>query len=129
MVNGDLQKVIEKYHIVSTDNIIYGTNIPMPTAIIPTPWKTYIKFEKSEYYFFSFDESGITLYLRDASAYAVIPWSEIIDFKISKFLIIGKMTVITKNYTLKFQLNRFVFGCPWIGENTKFLEEHNYFRR
>ncbi len=127
MVNGDLQKIIEKYHIVNTDNIIYGTNIPMPTAIIPTPWKTYIKFEKSEYYFFCFDEGGITLYLRDGSGYAVIPWSEIIDFKISKFLIIGKMTVTTKNYTLKFQINRFVFGCPWIGENTRFLEEHNYF--
>jgi len=127
MITKQLQEVIKKYKITKTKNIIYGTNIPMPKAVIPTPFKTYIKLDKTEYYFFYFDERGITLYLRDGSDYATIPWSEIEDFKISKFLIIGKMNIKFKNSLLKFQINRFVFGCPWIKENTKYLESNNYF--
>lgn len=127
MINEQLQNVIKKYNIAKTENIIYGTNIPMPKAVIPTPWRTYIRFDQSQYYFFYFDEKGITLYLRDGSDCATIPWSEIEDFKISKFLILGKMMIKTKTNTLKFQINRFVLGCPWIRDNTKYLEENNYF--
>lgn len=127
MITEQLKKVIEKYNIERTGNIIYGTNIPMPKAVIPTPWKTYIKFDQSQFYFFYFDEEGITLYSRDSNDSATIPWSKIEDFKISKFLIIGKMTIKTKEHTLKFQINRFVLGCPWIQKNTKYLEEHHYF--
>ena len=119
--------MIEKYKIGKNENIIYGTNIPMPKAVLPTPRKTYIKFDQSAFYFFYFDEKGITLYLRDGSDYAMIPWSEIEDLKISKFLIIGKMMIKTKDNILKFQINRFVIGCPWIKENTKHLEGNNYF--
>lgn len=127
MINEQLKEVIKKYNIEKTENIIYGTNIPMPKTVIPTPWKTYIKFDNAEFYFFYFDENGITLYLRDGSDSAVIPWSEIEEFKMSKFLIIGKMTIKTKDNVLKFQINRFVIGCPWIKKNIKYLETNNYF--
>lgn len=127
MINKQLEEVIRKYQISKTQNIIYGTNIPTPRLVIPTPWRTYIRFDQSAYYFFYFDEKGVGLYLRDASDSLFIPWSEIEDFKISKFLILGKMTIKTKNNVLKFQINRKVVGCPWIKTNTKYLEENNYF--
>ncbi len=127
MITKQLEEVIQKYNIEKTENIIYGTNIPMPKAVIPTPLKTYIKFDKTEFYFFYFDEKGITLYLIDGSNYAFISWDDIEDFKVSHFLIIGKMTIKTKGNTLKFQINRFVVGCPWIKGNTKYLESKNYF--
>ncbi len=126
-ITKQLENVIEKYNIIETDNIIYGTNIPMPNRIIPTPWKTYIRFDQTEYYFFHFNEKGITLYPTNGETCAIIPWNEITDFKISHVFILGKMTIKTKDSTYKFQLNRFVVGCPWIGRNTKYLEGNNYF--
>lgn len=50
MITKQLEKVIEKYNITETNNIIYGTNISMPNRVIPTPWKTYIRFDKTEFY-------------------------------------------------------------------------------
>lgn len=127
MITKQLEEIIRKYNIENKDHIIYGTNIPMPKAVIPTPWKTYINFTESEFYFFYFDEDGIKIYLRDGKGYVEIPWSSVIDFKISHVLILGKMMIKTKDYTYKFQLNRRVVGCPWIKENTKYLESVNYF--
>ncbi len=126
-ITKQLEHVIEKYKITDTDGIIYGTNIPMPKAVIPTPWKTYIRFDQTEYYFFHFNEQGITLYPTNGETYATIPWKEVTDFKISHVSIIGKMTIKTKDNTYKFQINRFVLGCPWIKNNTKYLENNNYF--
>lgn len=126
-INKQLEEVIEKYKIVETDNIIYGTNIPMPNMVIPTPWKTYIKFDETETYFFYFNEMGITIYPTSGETYATIPWEEVTDFKISHISILGKMTIKTKEHTYKFQINRMVIGCPWIQRNTKFLEGNNYF--
>ena len=127
MITEQLNNIIKKYNIEKTQNIIYGTNIPMPNAVVPTPWKTYIKFEQSEFYFFYFDEQGIKIYLRNGEGYIEILWSDVIDFKISHILIIGKMTIKTKYDTYKFQINRFVLGCPWIKTNTQYLESVNYF--
>lgn len=127
MITKQLEELIEKYKISKTNNIIYGTNIPMPNLILPTPMKTYIRFDKTEYYFFYFDEEGITIYSRDGKDYATIYWSRVEDFKISHFFIIGKMMIKTGGNTYKFQINRFVIGCNWIPINTKFLEENNYF--
>lgn len=127
MITKQLENVIEKYKIIETDNIIYGTNIPMPNRIIPTPWNTYIRFDQTEYYFFYFDEKGITLYPTNGETYATIPWEQITDFKISHIFILGKMTIKTNTDIYKFQINRFVFGCPWIKKNTKHLEDNNYF--
>lgn len=127
MITKQLEKIIEKYKITKTNNIIYGTNIPMPNAIVPTPWKTYIKFDQTEKYFFYFDEVGVTIYPIDGETYAIINWDDIIDFKISHISILGKMTIKTKESTYKFQINRYVIGCPWIKTNTKFLEEKKYF--
>lgn len=127
MITDQLQNVIKKYNIEQTQNIIYGTNIPMPKSVVPTPWKTYINFEQSEYYFFYFDEKGIKIYLRNGEGFVEIPWDEVIDFKISHILILGKMTIKTKYDTYKFQINRAVVGCPWIKTNTKYLESVNYF--
>lgn len=127
MITEQLNNVIKKYNIEKTDNIIYGTNIPMPNAVIPTPWKTYIKFDKTEFYFFYFDEKGIKIYLRNGEGYVEMPWEDITDFKISHAFIIGKMTIKTKMDTYKFQINRFAIGCPWIKKNTKYLESMNYF--
>lgn len=127
MITKQLEKIIEKYKIIETNHIIYGTNIPMPNKIIPTPWKTYIKFDKTEYYFFYFDEKGITIYPINGETYATILWEQVIDFKVSHVSILGKMTIKTKEETYKFQLNRFVIGCPWIRTNTKHLEANNYF--
>lgn len=127
MINDQLENIIKKYNITKTENIIYGTNIPMPKAVIPTPWKTYIKFDKAEYYFFYFDEKGIKIYLRDGEGFVEIPWDDVVDFKMSHFLIVGKMTIKTKDDTYKFQINRTVIGCPWIKSNTKHLESENYF--
>lgn len=127
MINEQLNKIIKKYNIEKQKNIIYGTNIPMPNAVIPTPWKNYIRFEETQFYFFYFDEKGIKIYPRDGEGYIEIPWTEIIDFKISHILIIGKMTIKTKDDTYKFQINRFVIGSPWIKKNTKYLESVKYF--
>ncbi len=126
-INKQLEEVIEKYKIVETDNIIYGTNIPMPNMVIPTPWKTYIRFDKTETYFFYFNEMGITIYPTSGESYATISWEDVVDFKISHISILGKMTIKTKENTYKFQINRMVIGCPWIQKNTKFLEGNNYF--
>lgn len=49
MITEQLENVIKKYKITETDNIIYGTNIPMPNRVIPTPWKTYIRFDETQY--------------------------------------------------------------------------------
>ncbi len=127
-ITDKLNNVIEKYNITRTNNIIYGTNIPMPNMVIPTPWKTYIRFDESEYYFFYFDEDGITIYSINGESYANILWEQVEGFKISHVFILGKMTIKTSSATYKFQINRFVFGCPWITQNTKYLEDNNYFR-
>lgn len=127
MITKQLENVIEKYKITETKNIIYGTNIPMPNGVLITPLKTYIKLDKTEFYFFLFNEKGITLYERDGENCATILWEDVVDFKISHVFIIGKMTIKTKDNTYNFQINRFVFGCHWIKENTKYLESKNYF--
>ena len=128
MITEKLHNLINKYQIMKTNNIIYGTNIPMPKTVIPTPWRTYIRFDESRYYFFYFDEKGITIYDVDGENYAFIPWIDIDDFKIKHILILGKMTIKLKNkQILKFQINRYVVGCPWIKTNTKYLESYNYF--
>lgn len=126
-ITAQLNKVIEKYSIVKTDNIIYGTNIPMPNVVLPTPWKTFIRFDAAQFYFFYFDENGFTLYTIDGEGTAFIPWSEVVDFKVSHIAILGKITIKTAQNTYKFQTNRFVVGCPWIKPNTKYLESNNYF--
>ncbi len=127
MITNQLENVIQKYNITETDNIIYGTNISMPNKVIPTPWKTYIKFDQIEYYFFLFNETGITLYSTDGENCATIQWEDVIEFKISHIWILGKMKIKTKDATYQFQLNRFVFGCPWIKKNTRYLENNHYF--
>ena len=127
MITQQLDNVIKKYNIEKTNNIIYGTNIPMPNAVVPTPWNTYITIEHSAYYFFYVDEQGIKIYLTNGEGFIEIPWEDITYFKISHIFIIGKMTIKTKLDTYKFQINRFVVGCPWIKTNTKYLESVNYF--
>ncbi len=127
MITKQLENIIEKYKITKTENIIYGTNIPMPNAIIPTPWKAYIKFDQTEHYFFYFDEEGITIYPTTGEGYVTINWRDIENLKISHVFILGKMAIKTKESTYKFQINRYVIGCPWIKRNTKFLEEKKYF--
>lgn len=129
MITEQLENVIKKYKITETDNIIYGTNIPMPNKVIPTPWKTYIRFDETQYYFFLFNEKGITLYTRDGESYATILWDDVVDFKMSHVFILGKMMIKTKETTYNFQINRFVIGCPWIKNNTRYLEGNNYFYR
>lgn len=127
MINKQLDNIINKYKITKTNNIIYGTNIPMPNKVIPTPWKTYIRFDQVEKYFFYFDEEGITIYPVEGDNYATILWSDVKDFKMSHISILGKMTIKTEDNIFKFQINRMVIGCPWIKNNRKFLEEHNYY--
>lgn len=127
MFNKQLEEIIDKYKITKTDNILYGTNIPMPNLVLPTPCKTYIRFDNVQNYFFYFDENGITLYPLNQDDYVTINWMEVTDFKISNFFIIGKMTIKTKENIYKFQLNNFVIGCPWIKNNRKFLKLNNYF--
>lgn len=126
-ITEQMNKVIEKYGIENPEQIIYGTNIPMPKAVLPTPWKTYIRFDETQNYFFYFDEEGFSIFTTDGEAAATIPWSAVIDFKVSHVAIVGKITVKTAENTYKFQTNRFVIGCPWIKLNTKFLESNNYF--
>lgn len=127
MITKKLEEIIEKYKITKTNNIIYGTNIPMPNRIIPTPWKTYLRFDNIESYFFYFDEKGITIYPIPGETYASISWEHVTKFKISHISLLGKMTIVTADNTYKFQLNRMVIGCPWIKINTRYLEENKYF--
>lgn len=127
MINKQLEEIIKKYNITNKNNMLYGTNIPMPNKILITPQKTHIRFDETEKYFFYFDENGITIYLMNGEDYAIIPWKEVIDFKMTHIFILGKMTIKTKDNTYKFQINRMVIGCPWIKENRKYLESKNYF--
>lgn len=99
----------------------------MPNRVIPTPWKTYIRFDKTEKFFFHFDEEEITIYPIDGETYATILWKDIKKFKMSHISILGKMTIKTEDSEYKFQINRMVIGCPWIKRNRKYLEEYNYF--
>lgn len=127
MINKQLENIIKKYEIKNTQNIIYGTNIPMPNKILVTPNKTRVSFDKTEKYFFYFDENGISIYLIEGEDYILIPWNEVINFKMTHIGILGKMTIKTKNDSYQFQINRMVIGCPWIKENRKYLESKNYF--
>lgn len=127
MINKQLENIISKYNITKTNNIIYGTNIPMPNRVVPTPWKTYIRFDKTEKFFFYFDEEGITIYPIDGETYATILWKDIKKFKMSHVSILGKMTIKTEDNEYKFQINRMVIGCPWIKKNRKYLEKYTYF--
>lgn len=127
MINKQLEEIISKYKITKINNIIYGTNIPMPNRVIPTPWKTYIKFDKTEKFFFYFDEEGITIYPIDGETYATILWKDIKKFKMCHIFILGKMTIKTEDNEYKFQINRMVIGCPWIKKNRKYLEKYTYF--
>ena len=127
MITKQLEEIIAKYKITKTNNIIYGTNIPMPNMVLPTGRKTIIRFDETEKYFFYFDEKGITIYPIDGETLASIPWNQVQDFKIKHVFILGKMTIKTETGVYKFQLNRFVFGCPWININTRYLETNNYF--
>lgn len=127
MITRQLEAIIAKYKITKTKNIIYGTNIPMPNLILPTPWRTYIRFDESERYFFYFDEVGIVIYETEGENFVSIPWSQVSDFKVKHVFILGKMTIKVNENTYHFQLNRFVIGCPWIGINTRYLEENHYF--
>lgn len=127
MITKQLEVIINQYKITKTNNILYGTNIPMPNAIVPTGRKTYIRFDETKKYFFYFDEDGITIYSIDGKDYMKIEWKEVEDFKIKHVFIIGKMMIRTKENSYKFQLNWFVIGCPWIKINTRYLEENHYF--
>lgn len=127
MITEQLEKLISKYHIVETESILYGTNIPMPRMVLPTPWGTHIRFKESKYYFFYFDKDGITIYPIDGSDYAFIPWEQVTEFRVSHLFILGKMSIKTTSGHYRFQLNRWVVGCPWIPDNTKYLEEQHYF--
>lgn len=128
MITKQLEEIIKKYKIMKTNNIIYGTNIPMPNMILPTPWKTYIRFDSTQYYFFYFDEEGITIYPTNGDYYASIPWSKVVKFNIKYIFILGKMTIkLDDGTTYKFQINKYVIGCPWIKINRKHLENYNYF--
>jgi len=129
VITKQLKSIIEKYKITKTNNILYGTNIPMPNMVIPTGRKTYIRFDETRKYFFYFDEEGITIYSLDGENFLKIDWEEIQSFQVRHVLILGKMTIETKENTYKFQLNRFVIGCPWIKMNTKFLEDNHYFSK
>ena len=127
MITKQLENIMNQYKITKTNNILYGTNIPMPNLVVPTGRKTYIRFDETEKYFFYFDESGITIYSIDGENHMKIEWSEVEDFKIKHAFIVGKMMIRTKENTYKFQLNRFVIGCPWIKKNTRYLENNHYF--
>ena len=127
MINKQLEEIIKKYNITNTKNIIYGTNIPMPNKILITRGKAKVSFEQTEKYFFYFDEKGITIYLINGEDYITIPWEEVMDFKMTHISILGKLTIKTKDDTYKFQINRTVIGSPWLKENRKHLESHNYF--
>ena len=128
MITEQLENVIKKYQIMKTNNIIYGTNIPMSKTVLPTPWKTYIRFDETKYYFFYFDEEGITIYSTDAEAYVNRPWSKVSKFKIRYIFILGKMTIkMNDGSVYKFQINKYVIGCPWIKTNRQYLENYNYF--
>ncbi len=127
MINKELEVIIEKYKIKNTKNIIYGTNIPMPNKILITPHNTHIKFDNVKKYFFYFDEKGITIYLINGEDYVMIPWEDVSDFKMKHIFILGKMTITTKKTVYKFQINRFVFGSPFLRVNRKYLESKNYF--
>lgn len=88
MINKQYEELLSKFKITKTNNIIYGTNIPMPNMVIPTPWRTYIKFDKTYYYFFYFDEKGITIYPTTLEGSITISWDEekILKLVISLFL-------------------------------------------
>lgn len=127
MINDDFKNLIKKYNITETDKIICGTNIPKIKKVIPTPWEPYISFEEGKYYFFKFNNEGITIYSLDGENSETIYWHNVTDFEVSHIFIVGKMKIRTKTDEYVFQLNRFVLGCPWVSKNTKYLESQNYF--
>ncbi len=118
---------VEKYKLMRTDNIIYGTNIPKVKFILPTPIGTEVVFEETKFFFFVFDEKGIRIITTDLKFEYFFKWEDIKDVKISKFLIIGKLSFVYNGNKFVFQLNRFVFGNQWISNNTKLLESNNYY--
>ena len=127
MINKRLEELIEKYKITKTSNIIFGTNYIKPKLIIPTPWKPYIKYTNLETYFLFFDTLGIIIYKTDTTLYKKISWQDVTYFKVKKVLAAGNITIKTKTDTYKFQINRCVLASHKIRENTRYIEENNYF--
>lgn len=128
MVNEkSMLRAVQKYELLRTDNIIYGTNIPKIKFILPTLSGVETKFEDTQFFFFVFDEKGIRIITTNLLFEYFFKWEEIKNIKISKFFIIGKLSFLYNGKKFAFQLNRFVFGNPWISKNTKFLEDNNYY--
>ncbi len=117
----------EKYKLERKDNIIYGTNIPKVKFVLPTLSGTKVKFEATQFFFFVFDERGIKIITTNLEFEYFFKWEDIKNIKISKFLIIGKLSFIYNGNKFAFQLNRFVFGNKWISNNTRLLEDNNYY--
>ncbi len=118
---------VEKYKLERKDNIIYGTNIPKVKFVLPTLTGAKVKFEATQFFFFVFDEKGIRIITTNLEFEYFFKWEDIENIKISKFLIIGKLSFIYNGNKFAFQLNRFVFGNQWISDNTKLLENNNYY--
>lgn len=122
-----MNEIIDREKITKTSNIVYGANIPKVKSIIPTPWKSYIKFEETVIYFYYFDELGITLYPFKNDDKIFIPWEKIEKFKVKRTIMYRKMIIEINKVKYKFQITNKLIGCPWLGENIKFLESYNYF--
>ena len=126
-INEELERIIKLNGITKRENILYGSNEAKVTGVSPTARGVKANFDDLQYFFFYFDEKGITLFPLYKDEYGLLPWENITEFKFKNLLFGSKMIIKTVNNTYKFEINTSVIGCPWVKENAKHLKEINYF--
>ena len=126
-INEELERITKLNGITKRENILYGSNEAKVTGVSPTARGVKANFDGLQYFFFYFDEKGITLFPLYKDEYGLLPWENITEFKFKNLLFGSKMIIKTANNTYKFEINTSVIVCPWAKENAKHLKEINYF--
>lgn len=61
-INEELERIIKLNGITKRENILYGSNEAKVTGVSPTARGVKANFDGLQYFFFYFDEKGITLF-------------------------------------------------------------------
>ena len=99
-INEELERIIKLNGITKRENILYGSNEAKVTGVSPTARGVKANFDGLQYFFFYFDEKGITLFPLYKDEYGLLPWENITEFKFQRaadFLIgrVGKENIVS----------------------------------
>lgn len=123
-ISEKFEKIVSEYPIAK-ENVLFGCNKPKVNEIKPSMRGVKVRFDELQYFFFYFNEEGITLFPLNEDGCALLPWENVVDFNFKSVLLGCKMTVKTNNETYKFEISNKPSGCPWQKENIAHLKEIN----